>query len=68
MAATRETERRLPMEANEGNPSLGFNFAGDGARTMMFVYSLPATEAIYQRFIGIDGSAQEVLMRLGKYQ
>jgi hypothetical protein len=38
-------------------PSLGFDFGGDGARTMMLVYSLPATEAIYQRFVGIDGSA-----------
>jgi len=38
-------------------PSLGFDFGGDGARTMMLVYSLPATEAIYQRFAGIDGSA-----------
>ena len=38
-------------------PSLGFDFGGDGARTMMLVYSLPATGAIYQRFIGIDGSA-----------
>ena len=24
---------------------------------MMLIYSLPATEAIYQRFVGIDGSA-----------
>jgi hypothetical protein len=38
-------------------PSVGFDFGGDGARTMMLVYSLPATEAIYQRFAGIDGSA-----------
>jgi hypothetical protein len=38
-------------------PSLGFDFGGDGARTMMLVYSLPATAAIYQRFVGIDGSA-----------
>jgi hypothetical protein len=38
-------------------PSLGFDFGGDGARTMMLVYGLPATEAIYRRFIGIDGSA-----------
>jgi hypothetical protein len=38
-------------------PSLGFDFGGDGARTMMLVYSLPATEGIYQRFAGIDGSA-----------
>jgi hypothetical protein len=38
-------------------PSLGFDWGGDGARTMMLVYSLPRTDAIYQRFAGIDGSA-----------
>src|SRR5882757_8249920 len=38
-------------------PSVGFDFGGEGARTMMLVYTLPATEAIYQRFVGIDGSA-----------
>jgi hypothetical protein len=38
-------------------PSIGFDFGGEGARTMMLVYNLPATEAIYQRFGGIDGSA-----------
>jgi hypothetical protein len=38
-------------------PSLGWDFGGDGARTMMLVYGLPATEAIYQRFAGIAGSA-----------
>ena len=38
-------------------PSVGFDWGGDGARTMMLVYNLPATSAIYQRFGGIDGSA-----------
>ena len=38
-------------------PSVGFDYGGEGARTMMLVYNLPATEAIYQRFGGIDGSA-----------
>lgn len=38
-------------------PSLGFDWGGDGARTMMLVYNLPSTSAIYQRFGGIDGSA-----------
>lgn len=38
-------------------PSLGFDFGGDGSRTMMLVYNLPSTDAIYQRFGGIDGSA-----------
>ena len=38
-------------------PSVGFDTGGEGARTMMLIYSLPATDAIYQRFAGIDGSA-----------
>ena len=38
-------------------PSIGFDSGGEGARTMMLVYNLPATDAIYQRFAGIDGSA-----------
>jgi hypothetical protein len=38
-------------------PSIGFDTGGEGARTMMLVYNLPATDAIYQRFGGIDGSA-----------
>ena len=38
-------------------PSIGFDAGGEGARTMMLVYRLPATDAIYQRFVGIDGSA-----------
>src|SRR5216684_2655391 len=38
-------------------PSVGWDFGGDGARTMMLVYNLPETQAIYQRFAGIAGSA-----------
>jgi hypothetical protein len=38
-------------------PSLGFDWGGDGARTMILVYNLPKTSAIYQRFGGVDGSA-----------
>jgi hypothetical protein len=38
-------------------PSVGFDWGGDGARTMTLIYNLPATNAIYQRFAGIDGSA-----------
>jgi hypothetical protein len=37
-------------------PSVGFDFGGDGARTMMLVYSLPSVSALYQRFVGVDGS------------
>jgi hypothetical protein len=38
-------------------PSIGWDAGGDGDRTMMLVYNLPATEAVYQRFGGVDGSA-----------
>jgi hypothetical protein len=38
-------------------PSVGWDFGGDGARTMMLVYNLPSTEAIYERFGGVAGSA-----------
>ncbi len=38
-------------------PSLGFDFGGDGARTMMLVYNLPGMRGLYQRFGGVDGSA-----------
>ncbi len=38
-------------------PSLGFDAGADGDRTMMLVYNLPSTSAIYRRFGGLDGSA-----------
>ena len=38
-------------------PSIGWDFGGEGARTMMLVYNLPNVSALYQRFGGVDGSA-----------
>jgi hypothetical protein len=38
-------------------PSIGFDAGADGARTMMLVYNLPATQAIFSRFGGVNGSA-----------
>jgi hypothetical protein len=38
-------------------PSLGFDAGADGARTMMLVYNLPATRAVFRRFGGLNGSA-----------
>jgi hypothetical protein len=38
-------------------PTLGFDAGADGARTMMLVYNLPRTEAIFDRFGGVEGSA-----------
>lgn len=53
MLHLRETaKRRLYWQG----PSLGFDFGGEGARTMMLVYNLPAAHDIYRRFVGIDGS------------
>ncbi len=38
-------------------PSVGWDFGGDGNRTMMLVYDLPNSLAIYRRYGGVDGSA-----------
>jgi hypothetical protein len=38
-------------------PSLGFDAGADGDRTMMLVYGLPAVNAVFHRFGGVDGSA-----------
>jgi hypothetical protein len=38
-------------------PSVGFDFGGDGARTMMLVYNLNRKSDVFQRFGGVDGSA-----------
>jgi hypothetical protein len=38
-------------------PTLGFDAGADGARTMMLVYNLPRTAAIFDRFGGVAGSA-----------
>lgn len=38
-------------------PSIGFDAGGDGDRSMMLVYNLPSTQAIFRRFGGVDGSA-----------
>jgi hypothetical protein len=38
-------------------PSIGFDAGADGDRTMMLVYNLPAVDAVFRRFGGIDGSA-----------
>jgi hypothetical protein len=38
-------------------PSVGWDFGGDGNRTMMLVYDLPNSLAIYRRYGGVNGSA-----------
>ena len=38
-------------------PSVGFDFGGNGSRSLVLVYNIDHTNDIYSRFIGIDGSA-----------
>lgn len=38
-------------------PSVGWDFGGDAARVMMLIYNLPEVDAIYNRYLGVSGSA-----------
>lgn len=38
-------------------PSLGWDFGGQGSRTMILVYNLDAIPSLYRRFAGVAGSA-----------
>lgn len=41
-------------------PSLGWDFGGQGSRTMILVYNLDSIPSLYQRFAGVAGSAYVV--------
>ncbi|MEP9348077.1 DUF1134 domain-containing protein [Xanthobacter sp. KR7-225] len=41
-------------------PSVGWDFGGDGARTMVLVYNLRSVDDIFRRFGGLSGSAYVV--------
>jgi hypothetical protein len=45
-------------------PSIGWDYGGQGSRTMILVYNLDTVEALYKRFGGVSGSAY-VLAGLG---
>jgi hypothetical protein len=45
-------------------PSIGWDFGGQGSRTMILVYNLDTIDALYARFGGVAGSAY-VLAGLG---
>lgn len=38
-------------------PSVGFDFGGNGSRTMVLVYNSDSPKELYKRFIGVEGSA-----------
>lgn len=38
-------------------PSIGWDFGGQGSRTMILVYNLNSVQSLYQRYAGVAGSA-----------
>lgn len=38
-------------------PSIGWDYGGDGNRTMMLIYNLPDVDLLYRRYFGVSGSA-----------
>lgn len=38
-------------------PSIGWDYGGDGNRTMMLVYNLASVDDLYHRYAGVTGSA-----------
>ncbi len=38
-------------------PSVGFDFGGNGSRTLTLVYNSTSPRDLYERFVGIEGSA-----------
>jgi hypothetical protein len=49
----RQAKRRIYWQG----PSVGFDFGGEGARTMMLVYNMQGVSDLQKRFIELDGSA-----------
>jgi hypothetical protein len=41
-------------------PTIGADVGGNGDRVMMLVYNLPSVDAIYDRFLGVAGSAHVI--------
>jgi hypothetical protein len=41
-------------------PSIGWDFGGQGSRTMMLVYDLNSIDQMYHRYVGVAGSAYVV--------
>jgi hypothetical protein len=38
-------------------PSLGYDFGAEGSRTLFLIYSLKASDDLFRRYVGVDGSA-----------
>jgi hypothetical protein len=51
------TKLEAPRQVYWQGPSIGWDIGGDGNRTMMLVYNVPNTLAVYRRYAGVSGSA-----------
>jgi hypothetical protein len=51
------TKNYPPLKVYWQGPSLGYDFGGNGAKVMTLAYNLQYTPQIFERFVGIDGSA-----------
>lgn len=41
-------------------PSVGWDFGGQGSRTMVLVYNLDSIQSLYKRYVGVAGSAYAI--------
>jgi hypothetical protein len=46
-----------PMKVYWQGPSVGFDYGGNASKVFTLVYNLPSSEAILERFPGVEGSA-----------
>jgi hypothetical protein len=52
-----KTSGDRPVKVFWQGPSVGFDVGGNASKVFVLIYNLPNTEAIYQRFPGVEGSA-----------
>lgn len=63
LAGARYGKGKLFMRAGEQRkvywhgPSLGYDFGAEGSRTLFLIYSLKASDDLFRRYVGVDGSA-----------
>ena len=55
-----KTNGERPVKVYWQGPSVGFDVGGNASKVFVLIYNLPNTEAIYQRFPGVEGSAYVV--------
>ncbi|MBZ0215046.1 MAG: DUF1134 domain-containing protein [Fimbriimonadaceae bacterium] len=51
------TRNRGSQKVYWQGPSLGWDFGGDGGRTMILVYNLNSIDDMYRTYVGVNGSA-----------